>query len=191
MVNGDEDKEGNETLFLELSNPTGNSAIADGQGEGIIGEDDILSTRINRFQSKGVPGTYLFAGEEESVNIRENFADSFDEEGVAFEVATEPEDDPNLIPLYRFQSTRTPGTYLFVGEEEREGIRDNFSNDFNEEGLAFYVYGVGSGEGTEFIRFQNSDRPGTYLFAGPEEAQGIRDNFPSFIEEGPAFEVGA
>ena len=189
MVNGDEDKEGSENFFLQISNPTGNSIITDGQGEGIIGDDDVLNTKINRFQSKSIPGTYLFAGEEESENIRENFADSFTEEGLAFEVSAEP--DEGLIPLYRFQSTRTPGTYLFVGEAEREGINQNFSDDFNEEGLAFYVYGVGSGEGTEFIRFQNSERPGTYLFAGPEEAQGIRDSFPSFEEEGVAFEVGA
>ncbi|MGK7915749.1 MAG: SBBP repeat-containing protein, partial [Prochloraceae cyanobacterium] len=42
---------------------------------------------------------------------------------------------------------------------------------------------------TPINRFQNSSRPGTYLFAGPEESQGIRENFPNFIEEGQAFKV--
>ncbi len=147
-----------------------------------------LNTTINRFQNANIPGTYLFAGEEESQGIRDNFP-NFDEEGLAFNVAVEPGDD--LIPLYRFQSTRTPGAYLFAGEEERQSINQNFAEDFNEEGLAFYVYGAGSGLGTTFYRFHNDNRPGTYLFAGPEEREGILDNFPNFTEEGIAFEVSA
>ncbi|MDJ0651008.1 MAG: hypothetical protein QNJ60_20130 [Xenococcaceae cyanobacterium MO_188.B19] len=55
--------------------------------------------------------------------------------------------------------------------------------------MAFYVYGVGTGLGEKFIRFQNRDRPGTYLFAGQQEAESIRANFPNFDEEGAAFEV--
>jgi hypothetical protein len=39
----------------------------------------------------------------------------------------------------------------------------------------------------QFTRFQNTQRPGTYLFAGPEEATNIRQNFPDFKEEGVAF----
>jgi predicted outer membrane repeat protein len=146
-----------------------------------------LSQTINRFQNKDISGTYLFAGEEESESIRENNP-NFEEEGTAFKVSFEPGED--LIPLYRFQSIGNPGTYLFVGEEERQGILENFSNDFNEEGLAFYVYGVGEEKGTTFYRFQNEDKPGTYLFAGPEERENIVENFPNFTEEGVAFEVG-
>ena len=41
----------------------------------------------------------------------------------------------------------------------------------------------------ELIRFRNNDRPGTYLFAGLEEAASIRQNFKNFIEEGIAFQV--
>ncbi|MEB3229189.1 MAG: peptidylprolyl isomerase [Synechocystis sp.] len=41
----------------------------------------------------------------------------------------------------------------------------------------------------ELIRFRNNDRPGTYLFAGLEEAASIRQNFTNFIEEGVAFQV--
>ena len=193
LVRGDTNIEEDETFFFELSNPTGNATLENETAVATIQDDDRdddrvapLNTTINRFRNKDVPGTYLFAGETESENIRENFA-NFEDEGVAFQVADESGDD--LIPLYRFQSTRTPGTYLFAGEAERENINENFADDFNEEGLAFYVYGVGADLATEFVRFQNSVRPGTYLFAGPEEAEGIRDNFPSFEEEGVAFEV--
>lgn len=43
---------------------------------------------------------------------------------------------------------------------------------------------------TPFTRFQNTSVPGTYLFAGPAETANIRQNFPSFKEEGIAFQVG-
>ena len=149
-------------------------------------DEDLLETDIYRFQNTNVPGTYIYVGESEAQNIRDNF-DNFTEEGLAFQVATEPGDD--LIPMYRFQSRVTSGTYIFVGESEREGINENFSEQFIEEGLAFYVYGAGEDKGTPFTRFQNTSLPGTYLFAGPSEASNIEENFPNFQNEGFAFEV--
>ncbi|VEP11439.1 hypothetical protein H1P_1040013 [Hyella patelloides LEGE 07179] len=176
----------NENFFVQLNSPSDNALIEEGS-ELVTVESTPLTSTINRFQNSDIPGTYIFAGEAESEGIRDNFS-NFEEEGLAFKVADEPGDD--LIPLYRFQSTLTPGTYIFAGEAERQSINANFSDSFNEEGLAFYVYGVGSEQGTEFIRFQNEERPGTYLFAGPNEAESIRNNFPNFIEEGAAFKVG-
>ncbi|MDJ0744649.1 MAG: peptidylprolyl isomerase [Xenococcaceae cyanobacterium MO_167.B27] len=149
-------------------------------------EAPVLNTPIYRFQNSDIPGTYLFVAEAERANILENFT-NFEEEGLAFRVAVEPGDD--LIPLYRFQSTITPGTYLLAGEQERASINQDFADSFIEEGLAFYVYGAGSGLGTDFSRFQNRDRPGTYLFATGEERANIRENFTNFEDEGIAFEV--
>jgi chemotaxis methyl-accepting protein methylase len=142
---------------------------------------------IQRFQNSNVPGTYLFAGESEAANIRANFK-NFKEEGLAFQVAVE-KSDPLMQPLFRFQNSNVPGTYLFAGESEAANIRANFKN-FKEEGLAFYVFGVGSGQGTTFNRFQNTSMPGTYLFAGPEETVSILANSKNFALEGKAFEVG-
>lgn len=68
-------------------------------------------------------------------------------------------------------------------------IKENFSEAFIEEGLAFYVYGVGANKGTPFSRFENTDLPGTYLFVGPAEAESIEANFSNFANEGIAFEV--
>ncbi|MDJ0903037.1 MAG: PQQ-dependent sugar dehydrogenase [Xenococcus sp. MO_188.B8] len=144
-----------------------------------------LNTPITRFQNSDRPGTYLFAGSQESQSIRNNFP-NFIEEGPAFKVATEPEDD--LIGLNRFQNSNLPGTYLYAGEEESQNIRQNFPN-FIEEGIAFYVHGAGAGKETPFFRFQNSLVPGTYLYATGTEADNIRANFPDFIEEGIAFEA--
>ncbi len=91
-------------------------------------------------------------------------------------------------PIIRFQNNDRPGTYLFAGEGESEGIRANFPN-FSEEGQAFKV-AVESGDDLIRInRFQNLDVPGTYLYAGEGESEGIRANFPNFSEEGIAFYV--
>ena len=144
-----------------------------------------FTTPINRFQNSDRPGTYLFAGERESQNIRENFP-NFVEEGQAFKVAVEPGDD--LIRINRFQNSSVPGTYLYAGEEESQGIRANFPN-FIEEGIAFYVYDGAADIGEDFYRFQNLGVPGTYIFVAGEERQNILNNFPEFKEEGIAFKV--
>ena len=148
-----------------------------------------LDIPIYRFQSNITPGTYLYVGEAERNSINQNFADSFTEEGVAFGASFEAVDE--LIPLFRFQSIPRPGTYIYVGEQERNNINSdpNFSNIFTEEGIAFYVYGVGAAIETPFTRFQNSDLSGTYLYATGAEADSIRAGFPNFIEEGFAFEA--
>ncbi|ELS01087.1 putative pre-peptidase [Xenococcus sp. PCC 7305] len=89
-------------------------------------------------------------------------------------------------PITRFQNSDRPGTYLFVGPEESNGVRANFPN-FDEEGVAFTVSTQSRDDLVRFNRFQNSNVPGTYLYAGEEESIGIRANFPNFVEEGIAF----
>ncbi|MDJ0904321.1 MAG: calcium-binding protein, partial [Xenococcus sp. MO_188.B8] len=147
-----------------------------------------LDTPFIRFQNSDVPGTYVYATGEEAANIRANLP-GFVEEGLAFNAAIKPNDE--LIALSRLESNEIPGTFLYVGEEELNNINadPNFSNAFTNQGIAFYVYGVGANQETPFTRFQNSDVPGTYLYATGEEVVNIRDNFKSFIEEGIAFEA--
>jgi peptidyl-prolyl cis-trans isomerase A (cyclophilin A) len=91
--------------------------------------------QFNRFQNSLVPGTYLYASEQESVNIRQNFP-NFREEGTAFYAYGA--DANRGVDFYRFQNTLIPGTYLFVGEGERQNILANFPQ-FREEGVAFEV----------------------------------------------------
>ena len=149
--------------------------------------DPLLNSPIFRFQNISVPGTYLYAGEEESQNIRSQFP-NFQDEGFAFNVAQAPADD--LIAMYRFQNSLVPGTYLFAAEEESISIREDFPN-FVEEGIAFYAYGADADKGQDIYRFQSVNNPGTYLFAGEAEKNSILANFSSsFILEGVAFEVG-
>ena len=147
-----------------------------------------FDTDIIRFQSNITPGTYLFTGGDEAQSIRDNFADSFTEEGFAFTAASAPGDE--LIPLYRFISSQ--GTYLLVGEDERAAINadPNFSGEYVEEGLAFYVYGAGSGEADQFNRFRNQTLPGAYLYATGDEATTIQTDFTAtYVDEGAAFEA--
>ena len=51
------------------------------------------------------------------------------------------------------------------------------------------VASYGSKLTTPIIRFQNTDKPGTYLFVGEQEAASIRQNYKGFKEEGLAFQV--
>ena len=150
--------------------------------------DPVLNTPIYRYQNQDISGTYLFLGEEEASEIHANFP-NFVEEGMAFKVGNESQDD--LIGMYRFQSIIMPGTYLYVGEEERASINQNHGDSFVEEGLSFYVYGAGEGQGATFYRFRNTDPNlgSNYLFATGDEAEYIRNNFPDFVEEGAAFEA--
>ena len=141
---------------------------------------------INRFQNSDVPGTFLFAGENESASIRANLP-QFEDEGFAFRVADESGEE--LVEIFRFQSVNNPGTFLFVGQEERQSINANFSTEFVEEGTAFFVLPATSAEGTTLFRFQNTDQPGTFLFADANERTSILANFPQFVEEGAAFNV--
>ncbi len=190
---GDEEFEASETFFVQLSNPSSAAIIQDEQATGTITNDDLgapllesLDTPITRFQNSNIPGTFLFANPSESNSIRSNFP-QFVEEGTAFRVADEPGE--GLNPIYRFQSANNPGTFLFANETERQSINANFSSSFNEEGIAFFVFSASSGIGETLTRFQNSDLPGTFIFASPSESNLIRRNFPQFIEEGAAFNV--
>ena len=148
----------------------------------------LLDTAFIRFQNSSIPGTYVYATGAEADNIRANLP-GFIEEGLAFNAAIEPNDD--LIALSRLESNEIPGRFLYVGEEELNSINadPNFANAFTNQGIAFYVYGVDANQATPFSRFQNSDLPGSYLYATGEEADNIRANFTNFIEEGTAFEA--
>lgn len=145
-----------------------------------------LTNPIIRFQNTQVQGTYLFVGEAEAQSVRTNHP-IFREEGEAFRVAFNPEDD--LITIYRFQNQNQPGTYIYVGEQERQSVLQNYSNTFVEEGIAFYVYGADANKGTDIFRLQNLDVPGTYIYVKEQEKNNILANFDNFRLEGVAFEV--
>ncbi len=77
----------------------------------------------------------MYATEAESINIRQNYR-NFREEGVAFYAYQQSMGIGENI--YRFQNTQVPGSYVFVGEGERQSILANYPN-FVEEGIAFKV----------------------------------------------------
>ncbi len=174
----------NITTDFSIDNHVKLTNISDG-GSGDNGGDSLLNIPINRFQNSLLPGTFLFATEGESANIRQNFP-HFVEEGGAFNVASQPAD--NLIQFNRFQNSLVPGTYLYATEGESVNIRQSFPN-FIEEGVAFYAYGSDEGIGEDYYRLQNTLQPGTYIFVGEAEKDNILAQFPQFKLEGVAFEV--
>ena len=189
----DSDRESDETFNLNLSNASSNATIADNQGVVTITDNDsvvdlsFFDDSLTRFQNSAVPGTYLFVGDAEAQNVRDNFSPPFTEEGFAFNISSQ--DGDGLTQFNRFQSTANPGTYLFANETESISIRSNFADAFTEEGIAFYAFGADANIGQDVIRFRNINT-NTYLFSLIPEAQSIRANFAdTFVEEGIAFEV--
>jgi len=134
---GDPVTTGNANITVKATNLLGDSVTdsftVNVTGENVDSSDQLL--RFNRFQNLDKPGTYLYAGEQESASIRSQFP-NFIEEGIAFYAYGA---NSNLgDKVYRFQNTQQPGTYIFVGETERQSIRENFPQ-FAEEGVAFEV----------------------------------------------------
>ena len=158
------------------------------RGQLAIRDDNPLDTPFNRFQNSNVPGTFLYATEQESIDIRRNFPE-FVEEGVGFNASVERNDE--LVAFNRLRNTQQPGTFLYVNDQELQDIQNDsgLSEIFELEGFAFSVYGAGSGQATPFIRFQNSNLLGTFLYVTEEEAVSIERDFPEFVREGVAFEA--
>jgi len=186
-VNNDTGSENPETE----SNSETTTDIPDNNNQEVVGsetDDSLLNDPFYRFQNSDRAGTYLYVGAEERTDILNNYSPPFIEEGFAFNVSYQQQD--GLIRFNRFQSMETPGTYLFASEEESVSIRQNHSNTFDEEGVAFYAYGADAGIGQDVFRYQSTVNPGTYLFVLEDEKNMIDSQHASdFTYEGVAFEV--
>lgn len=200
----DEEDESAEGFSLSITNPVGvtvgrSTATAiiedDSNGESDNSDGDADNViELFRFRNTTFDtGTYIFVSEAEKEqiidNLDQNRTFALEGNGEPAFIASSSEGD-DLAPFYRFQSDVTPGSYIFVGEEERNNIQENFADSFTEEGLAFYAYDAGTGIGEEFNRLRNTSN-GTYLFANSTETEAIlsdRDLANTFTNEGVAFE---
>ncbi|MDJ0742850.1 MAG: hypothetical protein QNJ32_05755, partial [Xenococcaceae cyanobacterium MO_167.B27] len=90
----------------------------------------------------------------------------------------------NTIELFRFRNTTfDTGTYIFVGERERDDILANpdLNQTFELDGVnpdgsinPAFTASTEPGEGLEaFYRLSSLDNPGTFLFAGQGEYDAI------------------
>ena len=106
------------------------------------------------------------AGNNEIVSLRQFFSDN---------------------PVDRFGNPRINDGTVDIGS-----VESGFSNSNNNNNLD-QIPVLNDGDSllnTPIFRFQNANVLGTYLYAGEQEAQSIRSNFPNFIDEGLAFKVG-
>ena len=95
--------------------------------------------------------------------------------------------------------TLTPKTDTIVERDETVAISLTSGTGYTIGTTTAATGTIGEGTGnitkdggklkTSLIRFQNTDKPGTYLFAGEQEAASIRQNNKNFNEEGFAFQV--
>ena len=90
--------------------------------------------------------------------------------------------------IYRLQNSEQSGTYIYVDEEERNSILNNFPQ-FNFEGEAFNVSNTPNDDLIAIYRWRNLDIAGTYLYANDQESSNIEANFDNFSNEGVAFYV--
>ena len=179
---------GSYEVFVPTANPPVNDSGVNSENDS--SSDSLFDTSIIRFQNITRQGTYLYVGEDEAQSVRTNFADIFIEEGEAFQVASTPSENDDLITIYRFASSEDPGTYLYVNAEERRDILQDYRSNFQEDGIAFYTYGADADQGVDIFRLQSIDNPGTYVFVQEAEKDLIlRDFSNSFNLEGVAFEV--
>ncbi|WP_017295382.1 hypothetical protein [Geminocystis herdmanii] len=86
--------------------------------------------------------------------------------------------------IYRFRTGE--GTYLYVGDEERQSILVSNYN-FVEEGEVFKVSMTMDDDLIPIYRFRNTNLTGAYLYVGEEERQSILQSDYGFVEEGLAF----
>ena len=86
-INGDTVAEANETLFLNLSSPTGPAVISDGQGLGTITNDDIQTLKIHEIQ--GAAHTSPFNGQ---LVITQGIVTALDTNGFWIQTPTGQED---------------------------------------------------------------------------------------------------
>lgn len=150
---------------------------------------DIPKTDLFRFQHSTDISKYLYVGAEEAESISLNYPE-FVNQGRAFDVYStgiNPEENDTLMEIYRFRN-KDSGNYIYVNDGERQAIHSNESlhNAFEEEGLAFYVYGA-TDHGNPIYRFRYLETNG-YLYVGEAERQSINANYQGVIvEEGLAF----
>ena len=105
----------------------------------------------------------------------------------------------STIELFRFRNTTfDTGTYLFVGEEERESIRNDpdLNQTFELEGVqedetinTAFTASLEPGDDLEpYYRLRSLATPGTYLFAGQSEYDTIfaedSDQRDQWVQEG-------
>ncbi|ELS03461.1 Calx-beta domain-containing protein [Xenococcus sp. PCC 7305] len=198
---GDLKVEETEIFTVDLSNAT-NALLIDGQGSGVIENDDIpekgiiniygLNHRYDGYFTGDIPPyIYVAATEKNDILANHNFSQTFEIErngNYAFKANLEPQDD--LLPFFRLKNIDVyrgfrsyGGTYLYVSTEEYDSIfaEDSDQKDrWIKEGLdaegidipEFYLYGVGANQGIEFHRFQHISNH-TFFFASPEETEAI------------------
>ena len=163
-------------------------------GESPGGDPQSGAIAILRGSSDGLTGSRIL--EQENLNLGSNeFGDLFGAALISSRSEEEepeppqPEPEPPLPEgqqgLYRFRNTSfSTGTYLFVGEQERDNILNdpNLSQTFilEGDGNRAFVASTESGDGlVPLYRLRNLDILGTYLFVSTQEYNAI------FAEDSP------
>lgn len=183
--------DGADTFMLRLGDgndvimdfdPTANTGDKLGLEEGLIyGENIALEGNQVVYNGQEILATLQSNSNIDLSSLSdEQIADLF----VTIASPSSLENDLLDTSIYRFRTGF--GTYLYVGEEEKQAILDD-GYSFVEEGEAFKVASAQADGLIPIYRFRNEDVAGAYLYVGEEERQNIQNNHDNFVEEGLAF----
>ena len=184
-ISGDTDQEESETYFVNLSDATAPAVIQDGQGLGVIQNDDMLgeTSTVFRFFNPNVGVHFYTASEAERDVVLEN-EEQYVFEGPSYISAPET-DDPltGISPVYRFFNTNT-GVHLYtIDEAERTFIEENLDN-YSFEGISYYGYEEQQ-EGTiPLYRLYNPIIDAHFYTPSEAEKDATIENLPDYELDG-------
>ncbi len=160
-------------VVIVLTNP-GDPPAAGSSGSILEIDFQISSTAsLNSVASIDLQTAGISVNDEELIFGESNFDDG------SVTVLDDGLPTPNTIQLYRFRNTTfTTGTYLFVGEAEKDAILANpdFNQTFELEGNGRPAFTASTEPGDDlvpFFRLRSLDIPGTYLFVSTGEYNAI------------------
>ncbi|WP_424447369.1 peptidoglycan DD-metalloendopeptidase family protein [Microbacterium arborescens] len=148
------------------------------------------ATPVYRFWSASNDKHFWTADAAERDNVVARWPHIWTLEGPAYSAFTSPA--PGTVPLYRFWNRLLDGHFYTANTAERDDVIARWSDTWKYEGVAFYVYPVGSAAaGTVTVaRFLNRQRGHHFYTADAAERDTVIARWPHiWYYEGDNFRV--
>lgn len=143
-------------------------------------------TTVYRFFNNDT-GVHFYTADKQEKNYIQRNLTSFTFEGASYQGVDPLQRGKEAMPVYRFHNSET-GVHLYtISEAEREAIVE--SNQFVEEGEAFFAYETQIADSIPVYRFFNADTGAHFYTTSFNEKEDIENNLPEFKAEGIAYYV--
>ena len=143
-------------------------------------------TTVYRFFNNDT-GIHFYTADEKEKNYIQKNLTSFIFEGASYQSVDPSKEGAEAVPVYRFRNLET-GIHLYtISEAERKAIVK--SNQFVDEGEAFFAYKTKIEDSIPVYRFLNTDTGAHFYTTSFNEKEDIENNLPEFKAEGIAYYV--